>query len=509
MRIVIDLNLLIKKTAETVLLFSFFCVTCYNASMSKKPMISVIIPVYNNESYLSDTLDSLLAQTFRDYEAIIVNDGSDDGTDKIIKRYAAKDDRIISIEQEHQGVSAARNTGLDAAGGKYAAFLDGDDVLPEQAYEEMCEAAEKAGADLTVGVFERLDGIKIHVNERTMKLGKKKDIDPWDEDLAHSFEVWNKFFSMDIIRKYNVRFEDFRYLEDVIFTYTFLQHTSRITSIDKVIYRYCRRLAIFVPTSTQAVSGVKLRDAIKGYKRLEEITESWPEAFHNEMKYRLTNAILIRDYYRHIWKLNDETVEKLIEGIEYVLPTLDPEKKERVRSKCFDLNIEDGFRNKEQITEAPLFTIYVTEGVSAGCVNDLLTSLYGQSCPNFACVVDSALAFAVDDENDGMPNISFGLTREFPNSPYVLYADCDMMLDVNTLSETYKIMKEKDADMAVLSAVDIDGTIIGGCEGCMGNKLIRTDALRNAGFKFKWADAFSLTKKLKCIDVKDQAIVLR
>ena len=134
--------------------------------MKLRPEISVIIPVYNNESYLCDTLDSLLAQSFKDFEAIVINDGSSDGTEAIIDRYALKDKRIRKLVCEHRGVSGARNAGLEAAGGRYAAFLDGDDVLPENAYRDLYECAVDSEADLVVGVYERLDGISLHVTKR-------------------------------------------------------------------------------------------------------------------------------------------------------------------------------------------------------------------------------------------------------------------------------------------------------------------------------------------------------
>jgi glycosyltransferase involved in cell wall biosynthesis len=477
--------------------------------MKLRPEISVIIPVYNNESYLSDTLDSLLAQTFRDFEAIVVNDGSEDGTEAIIDRYAARDKRIRKLSCEHRGVSGARNAGLQAAKGRYAAFLDGDDVLPENAYRDLYAGAVNSEADLVVGVYERLDGISLHVNERTMKLAAKKKIYPWDKDLVHSFEVWNKMFSMDIIRKNNIRFEDYKYLEDVIFTYSFLQHTDKISAVKSVIYKYCRRLAIFIPSATQAMTGSMMTDAFKALDRIEEITASWPQDFHKEMQYRFTNAILIREYYRHIWKLDDGTAEKLVNRINEIIPQLDPAKKDRIIAKCYDLEMENGFRTRDEIIGSPLITIYITGDVSAECVNDLLASLYGQNCPNFICVVDSAIAFAIDDKYSELGNIRFGLTRELPDSAYVLYADCDMMFDVNTLSEVYLELSNDGSDMAVMSAVDIDGKIIGGFEGCMGNKLVRTQALRDLDFSFKWADAFKLTEKLSHVDVKDHAIILK
>ena len=93
------------------------------------PKISVIIPVYNVEKYLRECLDSLLNQTFKDIEIICVNDGSTDGSLNILNEYASKDSRFIIINQNNQGLSAARNNGLNVAKGDYVAFLDSDDYI--------------------------------------------------------------------------------------------------------------------------------------------------------------------------------------------------------------------------------------------------------------------------------------------------------------------------------------------------------------------------------------------
>lgn len=111
-------------------------------------LISVIIPVYNVEKYLSDCLDSVLSSTYKNLEIILVNDGSMDNSGTICDTYAAKDSRIIVIHQENQGLSAARNTGLDRATGEYVGFVDSDDKISKNMYEELYCAIEKEGADI-------------------------------------------------------------------------------------------------------------------------------------------------------------------------------------------------------------------------------------------------------------------------------------------------------------------------------------------------------------------------
>lgn len=117
-------------------------------------MISFIIPVYNGEKYLRECLDSVLGQSYQDLEVILVNDGSSDHSQEIIEEYAGRDDRIVSLVQENQGVSLARNLGLDQAAGEYVWFFDCDDIMREGAVDVMYRRALETGADLVIGNYQ-------------------------------------------------------------------------------------------------------------------------------------------------------------------------------------------------------------------------------------------------------------------------------------------------------------------------------------------------------------------
>ena len=118
-----------------------------------RPEISVIVPVYRVEKYLNDCIDSILAQTFADFELILVDDGSPDNCPALCDAAAAKDSRIRVIHQKNRGLSGARNAGLDIARGRWAAFVDSDDMLLPQALEKAHSTAEKTGADVVLYGF--------------------------------------------------------------------------------------------------------------------------------------------------------------------------------------------------------------------------------------------------------------------------------------------------------------------------------------------------------------------
>ena len=106
------------------------------------PKLSIIVPIYNVEPYIRRCLDSIYAQTFKDYEAILVNDGSTDKCGLIIDEYAQNDPRIITIHQQNKGVSAARNAGLRIAKGQYIGFVDPDDWIEPEMYAKLIQNIE-------------------------------------------------------------------------------------------------------------------------------------------------------------------------------------------------------------------------------------------------------------------------------------------------------------------------------------------------------------------------------
>jgi len=115
------------------------------------PKISVIIPIYNDERYLSDALESVRRQTFTDFECVCVNDGSTDKSEDIIDNFVKNDDRFLKINKKNGGVSSARNAGLNIARGEYVFFMDHDDLIPDYTLKKLLSAAEKSNADMSRG----------------------------------------------------------------------------------------------------------------------------------------------------------------------------------------------------------------------------------------------------------------------------------------------------------------------------------------------------------------------
>lgn len=208
------------------------------------PLISVIVPVYNLEQYIQRTLDSLFAQTHRELQVIAVDDGSTDGSQRILREYAAKEPRLLVIHQENAGVSAARNTGLDAATGDYIGFCDGDDLVEPVMYERLLGNLQKNDADIShCGMLiEGLDGrkrffyntevLEVHSHDQgLLELLSGKRIEPTLCDKLFKRELFQGV-RMDPAIKIN---------EDLLLNVILFHKAIKTVFEDVCLYRYIRR----------------------------------------------------------------------------------------------------------------------------------------------------------------------------------------------------------------------------------------------------------------------------
>lgn len=197
--------------------------------------ISVIVPVYNVEQYLPQCLDSIINQTYKNLEIICVDDGSPDNSGKILDEYAKKDKRIKVIHQENQGVSVARNTGLDNATGEYIGFVDPDDWIEANYYETLIHSAKENNADVVqCGYKTYCDKIdKVVVWKKTIATNFKNII----KNLKRGY-VWNKLWKAELIQKNNLRFYPGIYMEDLLLSIKSANHMSLFSIISYAGYCY-------------------------------------------------------------------------------------------------------------------------------------------------------------------------------------------------------------------------------------------------------------------------------
>lgn len=235
--------------------------------------LSVVLPIYNVEAYLSRCIDSILNQTYKVGEIICVDDGSTDGSLEIILQYSRIDNRIKMIHKENGGLVSARKAGLMSAKGKYVTYVDSDDWIEENMYEEMMEVARNSGADvITSGSIRDYGTHCIEENEKIEagiyegRILNEKILHRMIETNAFfrsniSHHVYNKVFKKDLLMKYQMQVDDFVNVgEDMACTYPCILNAKKIAVTGKSYYHYCMR--------ADSIMGTKKMDEGERYKVL-------------------------------------------------------------------------------------------------------------------------------------------------------------------------------------------------------------------------------------------------
>ncbi len=202
-------------------------------------LISVIIPVYNVEQYLKPCLQSLIAQTFSNWEAICVNDGSTDSSGNILDEFAAADSRIKVIHKKNGGVSAARNDGLAAAGAPYIAMLDSDDYFDSELLQELYDAATLNGSELACCKMKKVYPDGLIKEEKTIFSSGEHPATPENIFKFRMRTPNGKLYKREIIEKYHLTFpQGISICEDDVFVASYWSHISSFTMVDKAMYNY-------------------------------------------------------------------------------------------------------------------------------------------------------------------------------------------------------------------------------------------------------------------------------
>ncbi|MPW26161.1 glycosyltransferase [Alkalibaculum sp. M08DMB] len=210
--------------------------------MIEEIKISIIVPVYNVEKYLRKCLTSLVNQTLKEIEIIIINDGSPDNSHLIIEEFQNEYPTIIRSERiENNGVAGARNLALDMAKGEYIGFVDSDDYVDLRMFEELYNKVKRCSADISVcGYYIEKKGV---INAK--QLGNEYEYDQSVLENPNIFiegtpYLWNKIFKREVIESHNIRFKKYKIFEDLLFTYEVFLKSEKIVKVDKSLYYYIK-----------------------------------------------------------------------------------------------------------------------------------------------------------------------------------------------------------------------------------------------------------------------------
>lgn len=204
--------------------------------------VSIIIPVFNGEKYLSDCLNSVLLQTYHNIEIIVVDDGSTDDTTSICKEYKNKDERVIIIKKRNGGVSSARNIGIKKAVGDYILFIDSDDVVPDNFVREMLNNIDNDTMMVVCGLIEKT----IKNNKKLVykkKINKNKfNFLMYAHNSIGGF-CCNKIYSRKILNDKNIRFDEkIKNYEDMLFNIRYIPYIKTVKYISSTMYVYNQRM---------------------------------------------------------------------------------------------------------------------------------------------------------------------------------------------------------------------------------------------------------------------------
>ena len=260
-----------------------------------RPLISILIPVYNVQQYLAGCLESVCTQSYRNLEIILVDDGSTDGSKDVYEAYAQKDTRIRIIKQKNSGVAAARTAALGAASGEYLMYVDSDDSISENAVELMLARIQRDNSDLVIARH-------IHVFPDMVLQQESKTVIPqgtyskdqilnfFGEGQKFTMAMWGKLFSRAVLE--GIVFPPLRFGEDCWVFPEYISRCNTVSVMDDIVYNYYVRSGSITQTRQDAIR----LDALKG--DLHTIKFFIESGFMNSAKkrfsYAMGNVVLIR-----------------------------------------------------------------------------------------------------------------------------------------------------------------------------------------------------------------------
>ena len=236
-----------------------------------QPLVSIIVPIYNGEKSIERCLRSIQNQSYQNIEVLVVNDGSTDHTDRVIRRYAEGDKRFHYIKKENSGVSHSRNLAMQKAQGEYFQFVDGDDWLVKNATEEFVKTALQYDCDMVICDYYRVRGRTImergDIDAGTV-ITRSKYAEYMMKAPANFYYgvLWNKFFRADIIRTFGITCStELNWCEDFQFNLEYLQYVGKVGVLKKSLYYYVKTKGSLVDTQVNFQQSIRTKRILFDY----------------------------------------------------------------------------------------------------------------------------------------------------------------------------------------------------------------------------------------------------
>lgn len=315
--------------------------------------ISLVIPVYNIEKYLRKCLDSIVNQTFKDFEVICVNDGSKDSSLEILNEYAQKDIRFKVISQENGGSGSARNNGLSRAQGKYVQFLDGDDYFESEMLEKLYNLAENRQADIAVCSSRKVDDDGNITETRNPNSPLNLNLIPFDKVFNYKdfpndiFNLtgtapWNKLYLREMLIKNELKFPKLTGPDDLCFVHMAIVCAEKIVAIgDEFInYRYNRPGSVQTYRANHTIDIVRAFLYIKNFLLANEIFDILQKAYYKALSFSVRWEISL---------CNDEQYKSFVEDVKTLFPNDWPDFSKVLKRNCVDFNYIKNFIGNKNV----------------------------------------------------------------------------------------------------------------------------------------------------------------
>lgn len=374
---------------------------------------SVIVPAYNAEKYLPQTLDCLASQTLDGVEIIVVNDGSEDGTQAIARLFSLKYPNFVLINQRNSGVSHARNTGLEAARGRYVLFLDADDLLSPTALEHFYLRCEEAEADVGICRLKSFGSEGERFNPHADSLAKSGAIDPFDKRLLWNFLVGNKCYRRERLIDSGIRFPSLTYTEEGCFFMQYVYTAPKIVGVYEAAMLYRRHSAVEGYSVSQSVR----RDLLSNFnaaldciyiaacRAVGSLPRDTAEDYLQEIIYKAA-YILIAQFYRPMWRSAESLLPQVKRRYDFLCSLMTYRTKEKTDALHRDIGALRFERT--EIAEKPLVSA-VADSDSAALIN----SVFLQNMPFFELLVPEGTQ--VPESWRGRENLRFVQREDFKN----------------------------------------------------------------------------------------------
>lgn len=301
--------------------------------------VSVIIPVFNSSLYLEKCLSTIVNQTLKDIEIILIDDGSTDNSLNIIKDYAEKYNNIKYKSKKNEGQAIARNLGIKMASGEFIAFVDSDDYIELDMLEELYNMAKSKSSDIVVCDY---------VEEYSNKNVEKKSLYIEADNIIKSYIVcaagpWSKIIKSDILKKNNIKFLEGNIYEDLAIIPTLALYTSKISYCPKILYHYLIR-----PNSTM--------NQTKYNKKLESIFNVMDVLYHNfngkgyndELEFLYIDHLLYAGCGRFLkYKGTNDMILKIIDTMNFKFPNWQENVYFQKQSKIYKLTCKIFIKNRK------------------------------------------------------------------------------------------------------------------------------------------------------------------